>query len=492
MLVPFPYLRFTVVTLSAFLVLSGCFRSVESDSGVQALRDQTEKRSLRQAELAFLRADYSTAVLLLNRFLRIHPQSSQSLEARWWLARAYQKTGNLSSAVEHFRFLAHTRTWNLYQTEARLRVTQLERRLGEPMVDGSVKGTLVSIESARTPGEWDAVIAANLEIKGSMILLDLPCGVDGNPPDNGQPFSLDTMRSAVQHVQAQGTAVYLGITPRCLGHFSRDQRGKLANWKDWNYDPQSGRLRRSSYYSLNVLGYQAFLVDWVAELRELPLAGLVIRDAVPVGMYEGFSPWAVRLFAQEFGVDFDPVRMFNEYRAVPTTHSDSGVRLPAVFWKWAGWKARERLRILRNVVRTLRVRFPHLEFGITLQSRSVTDPIQGLLHFAEDWIDVARGPFDVFLITLEDPESTVVHPTSQQLATGFSEEPVLDPRSSRGRDPIGDWAENRIVPVKKLIRHLGKPENIWTILPRRAVHARTQSRILPKGVGRIYDHRGVP
>ena len=40
------------------------------------------------------------------------------------------KDGNLSSALEHFRFLANTRASNLYQTDARFRMTQLAERLG--------------------------------------------------------------------------------------------------------------------------------------------------------------------------------------------------------------------------------------------------------------------------------------------------------------------------------------------------------------------------
>ena len=452
MSISFPYLRFIVITLSAFLLLSGCFRAAGPDLGVRALRDQTEKHSLRQAELAFLRADYSTAVLLLDGFLRTHPQSSRSLEARWWLARAYQKTGNRSSALEHFRFLANTRDWNLYQTDARFRMTQLAERLGEPMASGSIKGILASLGSVHTPGDVDSVISANRNIDGSMILLDVPCRVDGNLQDNGQPFSFDTMRSAIQHMHDRGTAVYLGVTLRCLGHFARER--KLENWKDRAYDPQSGTVRHSTYYSLHFWGYQAFLADWLAQLHDLPLTGLVFRNAVPVGLYEGFSPLAVQLFAREFGVDFDPVRMFHDDRAVHATDSDPGVHLPAMFWKWAGWKARERLRILRNLVRTLRVRLPHLEFGMTLQPQSITDPIRGLIHFTEDWVDVAHGPFDRFLITIEESEPVVV-------------------------------------PVTEMIQHLGEPEKIWTILPQ-AVHARAQSGILPKGVGRIYDHRGVP
>ncbi|MCY4613867.1 MAG: hypothetical protein OXB94_09630 [Nitrospira sp.] len=470
MSVSISYLRFIVITLSSLLLLSGCFRAAGPDVGVRALRDQAEKRSLDQAEHAFLRADYATAVVLLNRFLRTHPQSSLSPEARWWLARAYQKTGNPSSALEHFRFVAKTRRWNMYQTDARFRATQLEERLRGPAPSGSIRGILTALGSA--PGNVDALISTSGEIEASVIVLDVPCPVGGMPQDNGQPFSFDAMRSAVRDLSSRGTTVYLGVTLRCLGHFARERT--LEKWKDWAYDPPSGTLRRSSYFSLQFSGYQAFLEDWLEQLRDLPLTGLVLRNAVPVGVYDGFNPLALRLFAKEFGVAFDPVRMFNDDRTVLAADSESGVHLPAVFWKWAGWKARERLRIVQSLVQTLRVRLPHLEFGMTLQPEGITDPIRGMIDFAEDWVDVGRGPFDRFLMTIKEPESTLVRQTFQDSPAGVS-------ASS------GDAA-----PVAKLVQYLGKPDKVWAILPARGTHARTQSPILPETVGRIYDRRGVP
>ena len=215
-------------------------------------------------------------------------------------------------------------------------------------------------------------------------------------------------------------------------------------------------------------------MDWLSRLRDLPLTGLVIRNEVPVGLYEGFSPLAVQLFAREFGVDFDPVRMFNDDRAVFATDSESGVHLPAVFWKWAGWKARERYRIIQSLVQTLRVRLPNLEFGVTLQPQSVTAPVRGLIHFAEDWGDVARGPFDMFLVRIEGLGPAVVQPIAQGSSQGFSA------------------SNDGVAAVAEMAQHLGEPEKIWTIHARRSGSARIQSTMLPKEVRRIHDRRGVP
>ena len=104
-----------------------------------------------------------------------------------------------------------------------------------------------------------------------MILLDVPCSVDGNLQDNGQPFSFDTMRFRHSaYARSRDSGLSWG-DPEVPGDIS-PVNGKLENWKDRAYDPQSGTLRRSSYYSLHFWGYQAFLVDWIARLRG-PSAG---------------------------------------------------------------------------------------------------------------------------------------------------------------------------------------------------------------------------
>lgn len=468
--IPFAHLRRVIVTLVAFLLLSGCVRHAGPDLGVGALRDQTEKRALQQAERAFLQADYSTAVSLLNRFLRIHPHSSGSLEAHWWLARAYQQAGRPSSAIEHFRFLADTRTWNVYQADARLRVAQLEERLGKLGPHDSGKGILLSLGGM--PDNVDSMIPPKTDVEGATVFLDVPCRVDATSQDNDRRLSFDSIRSVIRHLHARGAAVYLGVTPRCLGRVIRQR--EMENWKDWAYEPQSGTLRRSSYYSLYFNGYQAFLVDWLAQLRDLPLTGLVIRNEVPVGLHEGLNPLAVRLFAREFNVPFDPVRMFNDQRAVPARDLNSGAHLPAVFWKWAGWKARERLRNLRGLVQALRVHLPRLEFGVSLRSQSITNPVRGLMVFAEDWVDAARGQFDRFLITMEETESTPVHQISHISPMEFLER--HDGTSA----------------VVKMARYLETPEKVWIILPGRIPRTRVQSGVLPEEVGLIYDHRGTP
>ncbi len=468
----FPYLRFLLVTCSALLLLSGCLRSADPDWEIGILRDETERLSLQQAQQAFLKAEYSKVVQLLDRFLRVYPQSPRLPEVRWWLARAYEKSGRLSSALEHLRFLADAPAGNLYKRDARYRVTQLEERLGKSMGNTAGKGILISLGSVQTPGQVELALSELRGVAGDTILLDVPCRVDGVPPDTRPSFFFDAMRSAVEHLRSQGKAVYLGVTLTCLGQFSRAP--ELDNWNDWTYDPSSGTLRRSSSYSLHFEGYQAFLADWLARLRDLPLTGVVIRNEVSVGPYEGFSPLAVRLFAREFGVDFDPVRTFSDDRAVFATDSGSVARLPAVFWKWAGWKARERLRIIQGLVQTLRVHLPHLEVGITVHPQSVTDPIHGLIHFAEDWIDVTRGPFDVFVMRIEGSDRKVVHPISQ------------------GSSP--EWSEknNGVAAVAEMARHLGKPEKIWTIMAPRSGAAHMPPTALPKGVRRIYERRGMP
>ena len=99
-------LKFLLTFLSLGLFLSGCFRPPSPEIGLQELRAQAEERLLQDAKLAFVRADYTEAVLLFNRFVRNHPRSIHAAEAQWWLARSYEQSGNLRLALARFQRLA--------------------------------------------------------------------------------------------------------------------------------------------------------------------------------------------------------------------------------------------------------------------------------------------------------------------------------------------------------------------------------------------------
>ena len=465
------FFRLCVVLLSCVLPLTGCFRSVGPDLDLRELRNHVEQRVLDEAKRAFLQADYPDAIRLLHRFVQNHPQSSRVMEARWWLARSYQEAGHLSSAAEHFRSLVHAQTRNQYQAEARSRLSQIKDVVRGTTKSEASKGILVSLESVQTSIGPALMSAANREINGSMVLLNVPCGVEENGARKTNPFSFKSLATTVQDMSARGMAVYLGVTLRCLGRFAEGQPGVTEFWKDWEYVPQSGIVQQSPYFSLNVPGYREFLVEWLSQFHNLPLRGLVIRHEVPVGMYEGVHPLALKSFQRAFNVDFDPIRVFSKRRPVSTTASRAV--LPAVFWKWAGWKARERLRLFQNVVETVRGRLPHVQFGIEVQLQSVADPVRGLVHFAEDWIDVTHGAFDLFVTDLKGARASATHAASRRSSASGSE----------------GWDVSLI---ERMARHLGHPEKIWTLLPRPSPRTLRQSDRLPEGVGRVYDAHAIP
>ncbi len=470
---------FIAAAIALVLLLSGCFRLPVPDPGMRELRDLVERRLLHDAKQAFLRTDYAEAIPLLHRFVRTHPHSPRSPEARWWLARSYQESGHLSSAAGHFRLLADARRPNPYRAEALVRAAQLENLPGEP-TGGPAHGIMVSLASLRLSDDWTSIMPDVHTSEGAIVLLDVPCGLDDAVlRDKRSPLAMDAV---IRRLHRQGTAVYLGVTLRCLGDMAEDRRGALEPWRDWNYHPPpgprtaptSGGLRRSSHYGLEFWGYREFLVEWLSRLRGLPLTGLVFRTETSSGMDEGFSPLALQAFQREFGVNFDPVRILDDHGSTLATGSGADAQLPAVWWKWAGWKARARLRVLRDLVDTLRVRLPHLRFGLEVRRQSVADPVYGLLHFAEDWADVARGPFDVFLTTITDTSPGSPH------------------AASHGSPATRDSAPGGAGAVWHMVQVLGQPEKVWAVLPRRAYQARNPPWRLPNGVGRVYDYRVVP
>ncbi len=480
---PASYCRAVAAVLSLMLLLSGCARLTGAGPETRALQRQIESRVLDDARQAFVRADYANAIHLLHRFVRAYPRSSLSPEARWWLARSYQGAGDLPSAAEQFRLLAAVPPPNFYRDAAMERAAQLEDL---PPPAGAGDGVLVRLDSFHASGDPAFVVEDARVGAGAVVLLDVPCGRDGNGTRREQPSSIRTMGTtgamddAVRRLHDRGMAVYLGVTLRCVGQAAEERRAP-EQWRDWEYHPASGALRRSSFYSPAFGGYREFLIDWFSQLRDLPLAGLVFRAEAPPGIHEGFSPPALAAFQRAFDVRFDPVRVLTDAgppSATAAAAATADAELPAVFWKWAGWKARERLRILRTLVDTLRLRLPRLRFGLEVRRESLVDPVYGLAHFADDWAAMARGPFDVFLTTggEADPASPA---------------PRIESRDSSARGKCSA-EDSKNDPVARMARRLENPGTLWVIVPRRTDRAPGRSCPLPDGARRVYDRRVMP
>jgi hypothetical protein len=125
-----------------FVVLSGCADlahrfppSAPPDaSRIDPARD-AQTRLLESAYRAYAQERYPLASALLQRFVDANPDSPRLSEARWWLARSYEQSGNLSAALIAYRRLVGEAAGSIpragsYEYDALNRLDEFRRSLG--------------------------------------------------------------------------------------------------------------------------------------------------------------------------------------------------------------------------------------------------------------------------------------------------------------------------------------------------------------------------
>ncbi|MGH7255052.1 MAG: hypothetical protein ACREI3_04675, partial [Nitrospirales bacterium] len=141
------------------------------------------------------------------------------------------------------------------------------------------------------------------------------------------------------------------------------------------------------------------------DLVKTGLDGLLFR-AEPLGPYDGFSRFARAGFEEDFTIPLDPTRLFRREGA-GRSPSDAGQLTETIegasavapeFWRWVGWKARERVTILSRLARGLSHEAPQLHIALEVHPESITRPVLALVAYSEDVLEARRRGFSIFLI----------------------------------------------------------------------------------------------
>ncbi|MDA0738986.1 MAG: hypothetical protein O2999_09375 [Nitrospirae bacterium] len=485
------------VLLTVFLV--GCVKSPSPEVGLLELRAQAEARLLEDAKLAFVRSDYPEAVLLLNRFVKTHRHSKWVPEAEWWLARSYEQSGNLRLALGRFQRLAHSSTNHPYRHEASLRAQTLIETLGIEALPSTTNGVSVALHDLQGGSEISSLMSHIRHTRGGVVLINLGCPVPPTPDgamdeaDNTQADWGNRLGRGlgplIDDAYQMGQAVYLGVSLPCLGMFAQESEEDLAEWHDWSFEPQSQRVRRSSYFSLFSLEYQTALLDMLSKLSRFKIAGMVFQEDAPLGPYEGLSPIAMKRFAEAFDAQLHPASLF--LRGNPVRTPQRGPEeiqeilmdtYPDVFWKWAGWKSRERLRVMNELMQSVREQFPHLQFGVEIHQESLHAPVYALANFSEDWVEMAHAPFDFFVTRVSNTASSGMYlnlpNTSQSNPRSFDHDLI-----------------------QRMVKFLDEPQKVWVIVPAQEPRVgfgmvlneqQVKKNDWPEGVGELHDFFPVP
>ena len=460
-------------------------------------REQPERirrihaRLFQEAQRHFEAGDFPQAIRELNRLLGLNPQSDLEEDGHWWLGQSFDQMGDWKSAQREYRFLASAPIGQRYQSHSAQRLKEiqglLESHEGPPKETQAIRFALNQLPGA---DGFEQGIKKMKQDGVTTLLIDLGCQRtalnhspskrSGQLPGIGQLPAV--LRSYVERSHRAGLLIYVGVNLRCLGHWAPSEH---QAWHDRMYKVDTGTFQITPWFDLFHPAYQEFLSRFLIRLCRERVDGLVFLNDHPLGPVDGVTQIGMKRFEKQFGVAFEPSRIFyqgfNPLRIAKASQAlsrtaGSGAK-DSLFWRWAGWKARERLSILEAVVDRLRSQYPAVQFGLELHPHGLTDPVGALVKYAEDAMDATRRSFSFFFVRPEiDRRSTFTEQAVVEKLRRISTKAVLD----------------RLLPV------VDDPRRVWVSMPAKGgQRLRPQTAAsdvsplqdFPSGIGVVRDLR---
>ena len=513
---------FWVALLVSLLLVDGCARPTlpepPSTPPRLSLSHQAQSRLLKDAREHLEQDRPRTAARLLRNLIDSHPNSPILLDVRWTLAQAYEASEDMHAAVDEYRSIvraapASSSDQRPYAEKAERRRAVLEPGL-EPGLGLSKNLNLIQISPAHLPPYADR--SAWLKSLGQAGITTLVVDIGTKSPplpgsthgtsgasleDNEQPPTPagvyfrtkwatvidDSIDQVTPVAHEHGLAVYAAVTLRRMNWLEPP-----GGWADRTYDPAERQVRRSNLLDLFHPGFQEYLTGLLTDLADTGIDGLVFRADAPMGPTHGFSPFALDRFADGFGIHLDPASLFpaadQKQCAPPNSKTARWCQMPSdyppEFWRWTGWKARERLKVMDRLRQAMRQHSPKLKFAIEVHPEAIHHPVEALVWYSEDLLEAKRARFDYVIARTDKPFTT--HTLK-----------ATEPGSSIGSatDQTGAGL------VTRLIELMGGPEHVWVTKPLPTNDLRTISHdlnpqadraTLENGIGLLYMKRVPP
>ena len=451
---------------------------------------QIHQQIMNEAEMHVAQKEFKKAIQDLQRLLALRPHQELEDEGRWMLAQAYRQAGEWERAREQYRVLASAPSLTPHQDEAERNFQELEGLLEQsrrPPQD--TQAVRLSLSQLPQSEGFDEGIRRMRADGVTTLLIDLGCNLKPIARTTGQENSgltaLETMqgllRSFVSRSHLQNLRVYIGLAPRCVGFWKEPVP---VEWHDRTYDLASRKTKETPFFDLFHPRYQEFLLYFFGQVAETGVDGIIFLGDHPMGPYDGFGQSGVEAFQQAFQVRFLPAEVFQgpidlgqlrnptpERRSVETSSKQE-----TLFWRWMGWKARERLVVLEQLFHHLRQRYLTLQIGLEIHPHGLTDPVRALVEYTEDAMEAARRPFSFFYVRPEiDRQAASDQKRVLEKLRRISTKAVL----------------SRLLPV------LDDPRRLWVSIPadgrkRVAPGTGVESSILgefPAGIGVVHDLR---
>lgn len=217
----------------------------------------------------------------------------------------------------------------------------------------------------------------------------------------------DLVRDAVGEVigpaHQQDFTVFVAVPVRAMGWID----GSLG-WQDRSFDPEQQRFYPSGALDLFHPALQEYVGGLLTDLGATGIDGVLFEGEPAMRSVDGFSSYAVSAFERDFHVTLTPetwapwpVAADREPKRRVAAGRAAEPAPPALapdFWRWIGWKARERSNVLGRFARAVRAKYPSMVFAMDMHPEAGHDPVAALIRYSEDVLEAKRNGIDIFVI----------------------------------------------------------------------------------------------
>jgi hypothetical protein len=405
-------LHLSVVLLVGLLSACSGIRSAGTEaanrpSPAVSIAVAAQARSLFEARTLLDQDRCDSAARLINRTGAASLGSPSLAEARYLLARCYERQGRLSHALAAYESMASSSS-GLDREEVRASIARLRVRpdLASP---AGASGVLIDPASLSSKGQLDTWMRQLAGAGATMVIVEAAATPARDPlrgslrGSSGGVYFETALAPVLRDVIGEllPTARRHGIRVFSALYLDRmDWVMPSSGWHDAQYDVERRDLTMSGQLDLFNPAVREYVSRLLADLAQTGTDGILLRFAgQPMG---GFSRHAAEAFERDFHKVLEPTSML---MPLPTTQDiaaasrQEGKRAPSPdYWRWIGWKARERINILERVAAETRRQAPMIQIGLELHPESITAPLTALVQYGEDVLEAKRSSVQFLVI----------------------------------------------------------------------------------------------
>jgi tetratricopeptide (TPR) repeat protein len=348
------------------------------------------ERRFRDAKEAFESGRYDEARRGFTEFIFRYRGDRRLEEAQWLIGISYERMDDPKRALAEYRALLENFPTTVHRQEALIRIAALRERLeteGETLAGPHrVRFMEWPDSAAGVETDWTETLSA-VRSQGFNTVL-VRAHRDGGVffPTQHAPLIQDRMTPLVETAHRLNLQVWVWVGFRRLDWIRPSDH---PDWFDRRYDPVSGRLVETQNLDLFEPSVQRYLEFVLLDLLTAGVDGLLFFEDLTRRSTEGFGPAAVSGFNKAYGKDPDPADLFLETRLDGKGHFWVE-RYGPLFWRWAGWRSGEQLRIVDRLTARLQLRSPLLRTVLILPIESLVSPREALVRFGADLLEAQR------------------------------------------------------------------------------------------------------